>query len=158
MPVGQGGVELIIKGGEDFEALSRRLKGNKKVKAELTRAMRAAAKPTIEAIRRRILEIPSKSEGPTRSQIARGVKVRQSSSSRSAGVRIRVDSSSVDPAHAAMTRALNKSSWRHPVFGDTTTWVTQPGYEYFEKEAKEHAAEFRRELTLAMERIRNYIE
>jgi len=81
-----------------------------------------------------------------RRMVARGVRVRASSGGRY-GVGLRIVTSMPLPSQAMLPRGLDSSDpghpsrkgWRHPLFGDTETWVDQPGGSWFRAPiAEEH--------------------
>lgn len=83
--------------------------------------------------------LPGRTRGrarPTglREGIARGIRVQLAASSGSGrvGVFIRSTGRGLDPGRRALVRRWDRRrGWRHPVFGDRETWVTQLGRPYF---------------------------
>jgi hypothetical protein len=67
----------------------------------------------------------------TSKQVAAGIGFRMGTG-KSPFVRFAASGSKLPPARRAMAKALNKKSFRHPVFGDRTApWVEQAGRPYF---------------------------
>ncbi|GAB6898171.1 hypothetical protein [Kineosporia succinea] len=60
-----------------------------------------------------------------RESIAKGVTRKITYSGFRTGVRVRVDGKYLPESQRALIRATNKGQWRHPVFGNTSAWVTQ---------------------------------
>lgn len=63
--------------------------------------------------------------------VAKGITFRVSTGNAGGAVRFVSSSRALPEQRKAMSRALNKKSFRHPVFGDTKHWVTQEGRPYF---------------------------
>jgi hypothetical protein len=55
------------------------------------------------------------------------------------GVYIVASGKSLPESQRRLVRSFNRPTFRHPVFGDRTSWVVQQGHPYFDKtiEAKE---------------------
>lgn len=106
----------------DLRALYVDLKnvpGNLRV--ELRKGINAAAKPIVQAIQ-------SGSSWSTR--IPGAVKAKTSFSAKSAGVAISVDAR-IAPEARPLENQGNSGTFRHPIFGDITTWVAQPAQPFF---------------------------
>ena len=50
-----------------------------------------------------------------------------------AGLRIRATAKHLPDGKKTLLKAYNKPAFRHPVFGDTSVWLDQPGRPYFGK-------------------------
>jgi hypothetical protein len=75
------------------------------------------------------------------------------------GIRIIVDSSKLPEGQRTLPRHLDSAKgWRHPVFGDTHTWVGQQGKPYFGVTIKKRAPAFRKAILGAMETIKTELE
>ena len=74
--------------------------------------------------------------GSSAAQIAAGTGIRVSFAQRTAGVKITTTNARLDQAHKGFVAAFNKPSFRHPVYGNEGTWVTQTGRPYFGKVIK----------------------
>lgn len=91
-----------------------------------------------------------------RDTTARAVRVRVSTSARSAAVRIRAQQSLMPPDQRKLPRYMNRGSWRHPIFGTRTAWVVQrvpPGW--FDKPANRHGPRAREEAVKVVIRTIN---
>lgn len=63
--------------------------------------------------------------------VAKGITFRVSTGKAGGAGRFVSSSRALPEQRKAMARALNKRSFRHPVFGDNKQWVTQEGRPYF---------------------------
>lgn len=86
--------------------------------AGVRRELRPALRKAAEGVRR-----DAQSNASWSSRIPAAIKVQTSLSARSGGVTLRVDSSAAP--HARPYEGLSGRVFRHPVFGDTDTWVAQ---------------------------------
>jgi len=124
--------DFEIRGGEDLRRISRELR---RMDERELRKLRASAKPLVPLVRASIMRIPSKSSGKTglRKAMARAVTLKVRTTGRDAGVSIRVDGRKMPPGKGALPAYMEgrKSPWRHPVYGNTDTWVTQRSHPYF---------------------------
>jgi len=71
------------------------------------------------------------SSGDGRDALIAATRVAVSFSKRSAGVKITTGSSRLDADHKGLLNVYNKKSFRHPVYGDKSVYVTQQGRPYF---------------------------
>lgn len=114
----------------------RRVADGKVLRKELTKNIRDAVAPGVEAVKSVLLAIPHNSiasPSPRLSTyLAARVKVDVKYSGQSTGVRVRIGQTPQLRNFRLAAKYLNKSSWRHPVFGNKNVWVTQqshtPGY------------------------------
>ncbi|HUX70574.1 MAG TPA: hypothetical protein VMV41_08710 [Cellulomonadaceae bacterium] len=67
----------------------------------------------------------SRSTG-ARQEIKRGLKLKVTTGKNRTSIRLTTTS-------GALRKAMNKKSWRHPVFNDPDTWIEQPGSQYFNR-------------------------
>jgi len=129
-----GGIGIQLD-SRDWYELTRRLKlfDPELVKA-LRRRLRGVGSYAVESIRHE-LGLPSPDAGADthkyRDMLAAATKVSISFSSRQAGLKVRTGNQSLPTEHQPIMKAYNLGSFRHPVFGDTDTWVTQKGRPYF---------------------------
>ena len=84
----------------------------------------------------------SRSRGSRRA-VADGLKLRVTTGRTRTTIRLTATS-------GALRKALNTASWRHPVFGDTGTWVEQPGAQYFNRAIWGHWQEMREQVEDAL--------
>ena len=75
-----------------------------------------------------------------RKEVASGLSLRMTNGKNSTKVRL-------VSAKGNLRKALNKKSWRHPVFDDPTAkWVEQPGNQYFNRGAYSEMKHLREDL------------
>ncbi len=136
---------------DEFGALFRELQQvDKKLANEVKKRLRNEAKPLVRAMQKAVTDPTSKrsariTQVRTRQRTGERYEVRTNTSAlvakgigfrmgtgRSPFVRFAASGSKLPPARRAMAKALNKKSFRHPVFGDRTApWVEQAGRPYF---------------------------
>ena len=142
---------MIELTGPDFAALSAALKGaDKKVQTEMRKAIRKAGEEAVRGIREEIGAIPSSGKHGTgvRAALAAGTTVSISARGRSAGVTIKTSPSRLPGNKRPLAKAMNRASFRHPVFGGT--YVSQAGNPYFGKVVAEHYPSMRAGILDAM--------
>lgn len=120
-----------------------------RLRKDLIVALRAAVAPGVSKVAGKLRAMPSKglSAKPAMgTYLASRVKPAVRLSGRSAGVRIRIAQTPALRGFKLAGRRLNRTHWRHPVYG-TGTWVVQdspiPGYfddTLFADRAQYHAA------------------
>ncbi|PXY21122.1 hypothetical protein [Prauserella muralis] len=145
-----------IRGTGDFRRAARRLKeaGNGQLTRRMSRGMRTAAKPAVDAAQRSVRSLEASAtrggggqarrefalgrkrkktetarrkafEGRgLRSSTARAIGTQVRSSGQSASVRVRVNTRQLPPDQRTLPAHMNEGRWRHPVFGGDR-WVTQ---------------------------------
>lgn len=167
-----GRVDMRIEGARRFRDLSRDLKdaGRKDLDRKLRRELRKAGKPAVEDVQRAVKAAPVKGTrgGGKRERGGRGLRaaiaaatqVSTSTSSTNPRIRIRVAASRFRSASSPATlpkyfdgELARFSRWRHPVFGDMSTWVTQPSHAYFYVTLHRHEDDFRRGIEAAMDDV-----
>jgi hypothetical protein len=125
-------------GSRQLRDISRDLKvaaSPKGLRGELRRNIAAAVQPMKQQVQRNAFAIPAAGSKQTglRVAIMRATKIRISLTSRNVLVRLMVDASSM-PAGQEQLPALMEGDgvkWRHPVYGNTETWVAQASHPYF---------------------------
>lgn len=112
--------------------LAQVLKGEadgKELRKQLGKDLRAAAQPLVTDLRAAIRATPSSGPphgAPLRQAIAAGINSQVRYTGPRTGVSVRVRRPTLRGFSGA-PRRFNQPSFRHPVFGDTSTWVTQVG-------------------------------
>lgn len=140
--------EYRIDAREFSELLNAAKEFEKGLGLRLRKNIRDAAKPIVKDMRDAVTSPTSKRSASIRvtkrkrgqdvevqthtaALVAKGIRFRVGTG-KTGGTGAFVSSSSALPAERkAMARALNKKSFRHPVFGDSNHWVTQTGRPYF---------------------------
>lgn len=118
-----------------------------KLKRELRAHIRLAAERAADDSRTTIDSGPSKTG--LRMGIAAGIRV-QVMTGNTAGVRIIADKKALPDSKAKLVRAMDKPSFRHPVFGQKS-WVQQAGRPYFASVIYQHRDQVSDEVRAAMQ-------
>ena len=137
--------------GDDFAKLSAALRNaDKRIQREMRKAIRKSGEDAVRDVRAAIQAIPSSGQSGTgvRAALAAGTTVSISASARSAGVTIKTSPNRLPGNKRALAKAMNKPSFRHPVFGNG--WVSQAGNPYFGRVVGQHADEMRAGIERAM--------
>ena len=160
--------------GDDFSVLFKRVKSFDRELAKATRRrLTEAAQPVRDDVRSAALSIPSRGGGAEAYRKKRGsgggdAKLRQGIAAATEikvmperpgwfCVRIRVSGSKF----AAKTgkpvtlprymEGLSKRPWRHPVYGNTEKWVSQPTHPYLLPTAMRHKPEVQAKVKQALQ-------
>lgn len=105
---------------------------DRKVMLATKRAIRDAAKPAAEDVRKAVLSAPASRNVGLRAGIAAGVGIRVADGGRKgATVRIVAAPTHLPANRKPMVKVFNQKSWRHPVFGNRFKWTRQEGHPYF---------------------------
>lgn len=173
---------LYTEGGEQLVALGKRFnssgKPGGKYRAELRKAIRKAAKPAINDVKRAIKAIPIRGEKSARGggykqrqahrtiKTHRGLRGRIASATglqykdgpRSAAVKIRINSSALPKDQRTLPRRLDSlEGWRHPLFGNKKHWYAQRGQPYWEVTLRKHGPKVLHDVIEAMETTAKHI-
>lgn len=159
---------LRIEGADQLYALSAKLAtADVPIKKELTRALRAVARPVLAEVKATALEgtgaavsggssaqsaraayALSRSKSKNRElaaakaqagsglaqTIAAANRVSVSTAKTGVNVTFVMKSSNLPPDQRKLGKKWNQGKgWRHPVFGNRATWITQVGKQYFDK-------------------------
>lgn len=135
MPYGTWG----LRSSTDLRVIARELRrmDDREVTLRFRRELRAAAAPMLPAVRASISNIPSKQSTPRgaglRAAMSRAARLEVRTVGRTAAVSIRVDGRRMPPGEGKLPAYMEGTAprWRHPVYGHTSTWVTQPPHPYF---------------------------
>ncbi|MGW0805947.1 hypothetical protein [Nonomuraea sp. NPDC002799] len=93
-----------------------------------------------------------------RDTVARSLRLTVKTGSKSARVRIEVDSSKMPEDQRTLPKHLdNPKGWRHPTFGNEP-WVTQKGQPWFEVTIRKHLPAVRAHVLKAMDDIAKKVE
>ena len=120
---------------------------DRKLYAQLRKALREAGRPIVDDVKAEIMRIPSsgKYRGGVRAALAAGTSVAiGASSEKSAGIRIKTSPRRLPANKRALAKAFNKDSFRHPVYArawlrrNRQKWVSQPGRPYFGEVIAKH--------------------
>lgn len=167
------GWSVSTKGAQQIRELSARIKdaGDKGMMTKFRRNIRAAGDPCVQELRSAVMGVkvtrgdddfarrtkktgvaPRRSTtrwGPRitglRARVAASIGVSQTKK----GIRIRASAARIGPYGATLAKYLDgtlpgRGDWRHPVFGDRETWVSQKGSPWFFVTITKHRASFRK--------------
>lgn len=155
-------MQVTVAGIEQLEQLGKRLReaGRTDLRRELTKGLRAAARPVAKEMKRQALALPAPGKA-IRSRVAKSVKIRVRTGGRDVFVRVVSTDTPLRPGPEAKPMAvhLDRGRWKHPVHGHRDRWVTQtvpPGW--FSRPAAGGAPAARREAAEAIRRVREQIE
>lgn len=145
---------------QGLNSLARELKqaeDGKRLRRDLSKAMRGALDPAVEQIKAGVMAVPSGSSTPTsgpglRSSVAKQIKAQATLTGRRTGAKIAAKRTpGVRNFRHAPKRLNARKGWRRPVFG-SNTWVTQMGNPgYFDDPITDRRGEFRTAVLDVME-------
>jgi hypothetical protein len=129
------------------------------MRRELVQGIRAEARPAVNAARVAYKSMPSKqSKSGLRAALARAVTLEIRTTGKRAGVRIHVKGSKMPDGKGGLPRRIEGAPrWRHPVFGDRETWVSQPPRPTFYRALKRFEAPVGRAVLAVATRIQQRI-
>ncbi len=116
-------------------------KANPALATALRKRLRGIGNDVVKEMRSQIMATPpsggrSPGKHSTRKQIAAGISTKIATAKDKSGISIVQSGAKLPPARRPMARAYNKARWRHPVFGNTKTWVSQKGNPSFGRRIK----------------------
>lgn len=144
-------LQFRIEEGEQLAELIRALKDledGKEIAKRLRRGLREAARPMVPAVRQAVLALPSsglnarRGRQSLRRSVAKATALRVRTSGKRPGVVVWVNPRRMPagqrnlPAYMEGLRPFHR--WRHPVYGDEDTWVTQAPTPYFYRAIRPH--------------------
>ncbi len=143
------GIDVQVTGAEQLVRLSAAVKlyGDKELRKDMLRGLRAAAKPMVASIKEEALsDLPH--TGGLNEWVAKSrISPRTRTTGKSAGVRISGAKSGHD------LEAINRGRVRHPVYGHNR-WVSETvSSGWWERGALREADVVRRDLLVAMEEV-----
>ena len=132
-------ISIEVGGGRQLAELTRALRRQADGKArakKLRKELTAAAKPLVPAVRGKIRGLPSQGENARRGhpwlrrEMARSVTLQVRTRGRRAGVSVFMNPRRMPTGKKGLPAYFEgigkRRQLRHPVFGDTDTWVAQP--------------------------------
>lgn len=166
-------MRIEVTGADQLRRVTRELKGSANPRAmrrEMTRELRLAVRPAVLAARQAARSLPAEhssvqqrdrrgrfasgfhSGHNLRRQMARSINTQVRTGGRSAGVKVRMSKRTLGELWPA-ARMLDRSSWRHPVFG-SDRWVPQDGVlGWFERANRAQASSVRAGLKRVLDRL-----
>jgi hypothetical protein len=169
-------VQVTIRDTGDLKAVAKALKqvaDGKELRKQLTRELRDVARPLVPKVRAAWLAAPSKGlsgrktynsatgrvsgRGPTlRSLLAKATRSEVRLTGKQAGVRIRTDGRKMPDGMKSLpgyAEGIRRRPWRHPVYGDRETWVSQQPFPRFYQAVQPDEAAARRACEEAVETV-----
>lgn len=138
-------------GQDDLRRVARQLRAHgdaKVIRREMTKALREGTKPAVVNVKAASLALPAKSGKSTglRRRMAAATSAQVRTAGRNPGVKVRVRRARMGD-QASLPKVTNEGVWRHPVFGDRETWVTQTSRRgWFDTANRRSAPGVRREI------------
>jgi hypothetical protein len=159
-------VQITIMDAGDLKAINKALRKHadgKELRKQLGKELRGQIRPMVASVKAAWLSAPSQGhKSSTRSRrgqpdlrklLAKATAGQVRFTGKEAGVRVRTDGrkmpsgSKALPTHAEAT----KRPWRHPVFGNRETWVTQRSFPQFYEAVQPNEAAARRACIKAVD-------
>lgn len=175
-------IEVSVQGADQLADVARRLRtaGRGDLRRELLKEIRQQTAPVVADLKAAVMRIDSRatpdrrgarsraahrggrgsaSSHGLRRTIASAIVVKITTSGFSTGVRIRVNPKKLPADQRSLPKALNRpDGWRHPVFGNRNSWVTQTGKPYWNETIQPHLPTVRRGVTQTLERFARRLE
>lgn len=169
-------LELKVDGANKLRAMADALRkaDREDLRKGLDRAIRKAAKPTVEAVKQSaeriettgirkpgarhpfVHAVPTKG---TRRKIANAVAATLSTAGEDPRVSFRVRSARLPETLKNMPRKFdNGTPWRHPVMGNTDVWVGQVSKPWFFEPIRQKLPTFRAEIDKELDVVREKLE
>lgn len=154
------GLDIDARSLQDLAKVLAGEADGKELRKQLGKELRAAVQPVVSGLRSAIRATPS-SAGPhgqpLRAAIAAGISAQVRYTGPRTGVSVRVRRPTLRGFGSA-PRQFNRPSFRHPVFGDTGTWVSQIGAPlWFDAVMDRHRADARTAVLAAMDAMAEQI-
>jgi hypothetical protein len=136
----------------------------KPLRRDLARGLGRALEPGADALR---AAYRSRARVPTRGRdallghlLAQAVRVQVWADPNHVGGRIRVDGRHMPTSMRSVPAYVEgvKPRWRHPLFGDTARWYTQPAAPLFDAATRPHQADADKVADRAVARVRAQLE
>lgn len=153
-----GIVDVQVQGAEDIARLARRMKevGNRDLRNEMVRGLRAVAKPVIKDMKQSARSNLPASGGLNRFIAGSSIRAQVKSGTHTAGVAIKANRSK--KSGASDLNRIDQGRLRHPVFG-RGRWVTQSVKAgVFSKPTERSAAEVQRQMQHVLQAIERKLE
>lgn len=160
-------VQLIDSG--DLKAVNKELKrqaDGKELRKALGKELKVEIGPMVRSVKAAWLAAPSQGHGTSsrarqgqpdlRRLLAKATGGQVRFTGKEAGVRIRTDGRKMPSGMKALpgyAEGVRRRPWRHPVHGDTETWVRQPSFPRFFEAVQPEEARSRRACVEAVETV-----
>lgn len=137
-------VDIRVSGADDLAKLAADLKraGRTDLTKELRKVVKDAARPIAAEV---------KATTPSR-QIAKSVTI-EARLGKNPRVRVKADRKKMPPGKESLPALFERPKFRHPVFGDRETWVTQQGGPAFGPVARRRKAAVQAQILAAVDKV-----
>jgi hypothetical protein len=158
-------MQVTIRDAGDLRAVNRALgqaANGKELKKELRGRLREVGRPLAAKVKTAWLSAPSgrgkprRRGGSLRSSFARATRLEVRLTGKEAGVRVRTDGRKMPDGMKSLpgyAEGVRRRPWRHPVYGDRDTWVTQQPFPRFYQAAQPNEHQARRACEEAVEAV-----
>lgn len=134
-------MQLVLVDSGDLKAISKALRNHadgKQLRKELVGEMKQAVQPLVPRVQQAWRTAPGfkgrrtrarRGEPDLRELLARATWAQARLTGKEAGVRVRTDGRKMPDKMKALpgyAEGIRRRPWRHPVYGDRETWVSQP--------------------------------
>jgi hypothetical protein len=123
---------IRLHSNKDLLAFKRHVGSvDKGMRRKLNKGLREAVKPTLQHARSAVMRFPS--HGTHHTGLRRAVANSLAITAAGGRVAIQIRHSKLPEGKENLPNRMEGigGPWRHPVFGDRETWVTQPSYPWF---------------------------
>lgn len=163
-------MRVTVEGGRRLREVAARVQAaaSHQLRQELARAIREAAKPTLEDLKRTVRGLPIRGfpvarrkrryRGPNVPKNLRGnvadATEAQIYGTGAAGVTFQVAASKMPASQQVLPRYMEDGArWRHPVMGNRHVWAAQRGKPWFAVTVTSHHRDFEARLAAAIDRV-----
>jgi hypothetical protein len=165
--------QVTIRDTGDLKRLAkdfRQASNGKELRKEFTTQVRAVLRPVVDEVKGAYRAGPSqghegwggvrKREPGLRTMLAKVTQMQVRTSGKQAGVRLRVSGKRMPSGYRGLPKAVEGQGrpWRHPVFGDRTTWVQQPSRPEFYPVVERHVDDVARAVEAARDEVARKLE
>jgi hypothetical protein len=150
-------VDATLRPTSDLRKLNRDLRAaadGRQLRKELTQSWRGILRPIAREVQAAYRAAPSRGHASRsfrsrntpgiRASLARATRVEVRTAGKLAGARVRVDGRKMPPRLGSVPAMWEGppegERWRHPVYGDRDTWVSQPSRPTFYRITRGHEA------------------
>ena len=164
-------LQLRIENGERLRTLAREFRGQgdgKELRKRLRKELKGTGTRIVKAEKHAVRALPSKGQSARRGRpslratTARATQLRIRTSGPRAGVTVWVNPKRMGPGRANLPAYMEGvrpfQRWRHPVFGDADTWVTQRPRPWFYRTAARYEDDAQRGAARVIDSIAREIE
>lgn len=161
-------MQVTIRDAGDLKAINKALKqaaDGKEIRRQLAKQLRGEIRPMVASVKAAWLSAPSqghksstrarRGQPDLRKLLAKATAGQVRFTGKEAGVRVRTDGRKMPSGSKSLPTYAEgtKRPWRHPVFGDRETWVTQQRFPRFYDAVQPNEAAARRACIEAVDTV-----